>query len=77
MSAEEKVAVLQEALWKIAEATEAQFQIEWEPDKGPFRPDKHVCPMCRRASTAKHLKEKWAFIQAEAARAIRDTTEGE
>jgi uncharacterized MAPEG superfamily protein len=76
MSAEEKVAVLTQALEEICEATYAQFQIEWDPDKGPFDKNVHVCPMCRRASTAKHLKSKWALIHSVAAQVLRDIEEG-
>lgn len=74
MSAEEKVAVLSEALETIREATYAEFQTEYDPDIG-FRPKRDVCPLCRRASTAQHLRDKWALIQAEAARALRETTD--
>lgn len=71
MSAEEKVAVLTGALEEIREATFAQFQLEWDPDKGPFNKNVHVCPLCRRASTAAHLRSKWALIQSIAAEKLR------
>lgn len=74
MSAEEKVAVLTEALDKIREATYAEFQLEMDPRIG-FRPKRDACPLCRRASTAQHLMSKWALIQAEAASALRETGE--
>lgn len=70
MSAEEKVAVLSEALARIAEATEAEFQDETDPRVG-FRSRRDICPLCRRASTAGHLRDRWAFIQAEATAARR------
>lgn len=60
MSAEEKIAVLVMALERISEATEAEFQEEG-----------YVCPLCRRASTVAHLRDRWAFIQAEATAARR------
>lgn len=72
MSDKEKVAVLVGALETIRESTFAEFQIEWDPDKGPFNHKVHVCPLCRRASTAKHLRDKWALIQATAARSLRE-----
>lgn len=71
MSDKEKVAVLTVALEEIREATYAQFQVEWDPDKGPFDKKVHVCPMCRRASTAAHLRSKWALIQSIAAEKLR------
>lgn len=71
MSDKEKVAVLAGALEEIREATFAQFQVEWDPDKGPFDKNVHVCPLCRRASTTRHLRDKWALIQATAARSLR------
>lgn len=74
MSAEEKVAILTGALETIKEATYAEFQVEMDPRYG-FRPKRDVCPVCRRASTALHLKNKWALIQSEAARALRTTGE--
>lgn len=75
MSAEEKVAVLTEALEEIREATFGQFQLEWDPDKGPFNKNVHVCPLCRRNSTATHLRDKWALIQATAAASLRAVEE--
>lgn len=72
MSAEEKVVVLTEALETIREATFAEFQIEAE-DVYHFKARFHACPLCRRASTAKHLRDKWVLIQAAAAGALRDT----
>jgi hypothetical protein len=72
MSAEEKVVVLSNALETIREATFAEFQVEAE-DVYHFKARFHVCPVCRRASTAAHLKDKWALIQAEAAGALRVT----
>lgn len=72
MSAEEKIAVLTSALEVIREATFAEFQLEVDSRYG-FRPKREACPLCRRASTAKHLADKWAFIQAEAVKAIRET----
>lgn len=74
MTAEEKVAVLTAALEAIREATFAEFQDEMDPKFG-FRAKRDACPLCRRASTAAHLKGMWALIQAEAARALRDTQE--
>ena len=73
MSLEEKVAVLSGALETIRVATYAEFQVEMDPRFG-FRPKRDVCPVCRRASTAEHLRDKWALIQAEAARALRETS---
>ena len=75
MSDAEKVTVLRGALETIREATFAEFQLE-VPYGRPFNPMKHVCPLCRRASTAEHLIRHWALIQSEAARALR-TTEDE
>ena len=72
MSAEEKVTVLTEAIEKIREATFAQYQDEMDPRKG-FRPERDACPLCRRSSTAAHLRKNWAFIQAEAVRVLRET----
>lgn len=70
MSAEQKVEVLTEAIEKIREATFAEFQLEMDPRVG-FRPERDACPLCRRASTARHLRSRWALIQAEAAAALR------
>jgi hypothetical protein len=72
MSADEKVVILTDALAAIREATYAEFQVETDPRYG-FRPKRDACPLCRRASTAQHLRQKWAGIQSEAARALRDT----
>lgn len=72
MSLEQKVEVLRGALETIREATYAEFQIE-PPSKREFNPLAHVCPYCRRASTAGHLHDKWALIQSEASRVLRDT----
>lgn len=74
MSAEEKITVLRSAMETIREATFAEFQLE-VPHGKVFNPSKHVCPLCRRASTAKHLSDCWALIQSEAARALRTTDE--
>lgn len=74
MSAGEKVAILTEALEVIREATFAEFQDEMDPRIG-FRPKRAACPVCRRASTAKHLKDKWGLIQSEAARALRSVAD--
>ena len=75
MSAEQKVAVLSEALETIREATFAEFQTEMDPAYG-FRPKRDVCPLCRRASTVPHLHKKWAEIQAVAADALRKAGAG-
>lgn len=72
MSAEEKVVVLTAALEKVREATFAEFQIE-APTKRHFDGMRHVCPYCRRASTAAHLWDMWALIQSTAAEALRAT----
>lgn len=72
MSLEQKVEVLRGALETIREATFAEFQLE-VPEDEPFNRRKHVCPVCRRASTAEHLKHCWALIQSESARALRVT----
>lgn len=72
MSPEGKVVVLTEALEAIREATFAEFQLETDPRYG-FRPKRDACPLCRRASTAQHLMDKWAFIQAEAVKALKGT----
>lgn len=69
---EEKITVLTSALETIRTATYAEFQDEADRQHG-FRPKRDVCPLCRRASTAEHLRENWARIQAEAARALRET----
>lgn len=74
MTAEEKVVILSAALEGIREATFAEFQLETDPRFG-FRAKRDACPLCRRASTAAHLMSSWALIQAEAARALRDTQE--
>jgi len=71
MSDKEKVAVLAEALDEIREATIAEFQLHWDPSQGPFNRKVHICPMCLRASTATHLKSKWALIQSTAAAGLR------
>ena len=71
MSAEQKVEVLTQAMEKIREATFAEFQLEMDPRHG-FRPKRDACPLCRRASTAEHLRSKWALIQAEAAASLRE-----
>ena len=71
MSDKEKVAVLAEALEEIREATIAEFQLHWDPSQGPFNRKVHICPMCLRASTATHLKSKWALIQSTAAASLR------
>jgi len=76
VSDKEKVAVLTEALEEIREATFAEFQLHWEPGLGPFNRKVHICPMCLRASTATHLKSKWALIQATAAASLRAVEEG-
>ena len=70
MSAEQKVTVLSAALETIREATFAEFQLETDPRIG-FRAKRDACPLCRRASTASHLMDKWALIQSESARALR------
>lgn len=72
MSAEEKVQVLTVAMEKIREATFAQFQEQMDPRIG-FRPKRDVCPYCGRGSTVEHLRGNWALVQAEAARALRET----
>jgi hypothetical protein len=77
VSDKEKVAVLAGALEEIREATFAEFQLHWEPSQGPFNRKVHICPLCLRASTATHLKSKWAFIQATAARSLRAIEEEE
>ena len=72
MSLEQKVEVLRGALETIREATFAEFQVgpaEFEE----FDRRRHVCPLCGRSSTAKHLRGCWSLIQAEASRALRDT----
>ena len=74
MSDAEKVQVLSAALEGIRGATYAEFQMHVPPGER-FNPKKHVCPYCGRGSTAEHLLRSWAFIQAEAARALRDTEE--
>jgi hypothetical protein len=75
MSAEEKVAVLTRAVEEIREATYAEFQEQMDPQKG-FNRKTDICPVCLRASTAAHLKSKWALIQSVAARVLRDIEEG-
>lgn len=72
MSVHEKIVVLTEALERVREATYAEFQDETDPRIG-FREKRDACPRCRRASTARHLRDKWALIQAESARALRVT----
>lgn len=76
MSDEEKVAVLTRAVEEIREATFAEFQLHWDPSQGPFNRKVHICPLCLRASTAEHLKSKWALIHSVAARVLRDIEEG-
>lgn len=72
MSSEEKVTVLTSALETIREATYAQFQEQMDPRKG-FNKNRDVCPYCGRGSTVVHLRKNCALIQAEAARALRET----
>jgi hypothetical protein len=72
MSAEEKITFLRNSMESIREATFAEFQLETDPNFG-FRSKRDACPLCRRASTAEHLKSSWALIQSEAARALRET----
>ena len=72
MSDQERVAILRSAMEEIRECTFAEFQLEVEPGR-PFNPRKHVCPLCRRSSTAEHLISSWARIQSTAAGALRET----
>lgn len=76
MSDKEKVEVLVGALEEIREATFAEFQLHWDPSQGKFNRRVHICPQCLRASTATHLKSKWALIQATAAASLRAVEEG-
>lgn len=74
MTDAEKVAVLKDKLEKIGDATYAQFQdLPRRPRE--FRLDRHVCPVCRRSSTAEHLHEAWALIQSLVAEGMRAVEE--
>jgi hypothetical protein len=74
VTSDEKVGVLTAALETIREATFAEFQLESDPRFG-FRARRDACPLCRRASTAQHLAQKWALIQSAAADALRSVGE--
>lgn len=72
MTQEEKIQILRQGLEELRECTFAEFQNE-APSRREFQLDRHVCPYCRRASTADHLHDMWAKIQSITVDLLRQT----